>query len=326
MPDLIRHPVFPWIPAFAGMTPCVIAYVVAYKRKINFLSSELKGQRMNGAQNSFQAAPAKMERRRLDIHDGRYRLPVEIIEPPARSMGGTGPMLVFLHEGLGSIAQWRDFPFAVSLAAHMPAAVYERGGYGNADPLDAPRSVRYIHEEALQSLPEVLRHLQIDDAILIGHSDGGSIALIFAAVWPEKVRGIITEAAHVFVEEVTLAGIREAVRIYTSTGLPDRLSKYHGSNTDAAFRGWSETWLSPAFRDWNIEEYLPGVRCPVLAIQGRDDEYGTSAQVEAIVNGVSGPAEPLIIADCGHVPHHQARERVLAEMTRFILTLTGRRT
>lgn len=279
----------------------------------------------NNKDSSFPAAPGKVECRRLDIHDGRYRLPVEIIEPPVRSTGETGPMLVFLHEGLGSIAQWRDFPFAVSLAAHQPAVVYERGGYGNADPLDAPRSVRYIHEEAMQSLPEVLRQLQIDDAILIGHSDGGSIALIFAALWPQKVRGIITEAAHVFVEDSTLAGIREAVNQYDSTDLPERLARYHGSNTEAAFRGWSETWLSPAFRDWNIEEYLPGVRCPVLAIQGRDDEYGTPAQVEAIVNGVSGPAEPLIIADCGHVPHHQARERVLAEMTRFILTLAGRR-
>ena len=279
---------------------------------------------MNGVQNSFQAAPGKVECRKLDIHDGRYRLPVEIIEPHVRSTGETGPMLVFLHEGLGSIAQWRDFPFAVSLAANLPAVVYERGGYGNADPLDAPRSVRYIHEEALQSLPEVLRQLKIDDAILIGHSDGGSIALIFAALWPQNVRGIITEAAHVFVEEVTLAGIREAVIQYDSTDLPERLSRYHGSKTEAAFRGWSETWLSPAFRDWNIEEYLPGVRCPVLAIQGRGDEYGTPAQVEAIVNGVSGRAEPLIIADCGHVPHHQARKRVLAEMTRFILTLTGR--
>jgi pimeloyl-ACP methyl ester carboxylesterase len=277
---------------------------------------------MNDQNDSLSAAPDHAVHRRLYIHDGHYRLPVEIIEPAVRSTGAAGPMLVFLHEGLGSIAQWRDFPFAVSLAVHLPAVVYERGGYGNADPLDGPRSVNYLHEEALQSLPEVLRLLQIDDAILIGHSDGGTIALIFAAVWPEKVRGIITEAAHVFVEEVTLAGIREAVSQYDATDLREKLLKYHGSNTEAAFQGWSETWLSPAFRDWNIEKYLPGVRCPVLAIQGRDDEYGTPAQVEAIVNGVSGPAESLIFKDCGHVPHHQARDRVLAEMTRFILAVT----
>jgi pimeloyl-ACP methyl ester carboxylesterase len=278
---------------------------------------------MNGINDSSPAAPDKIFHHRLNIHDGRYRLPVEIIEPNIRATDSIGPTLVFLHEGLGSIAQWRDFPYTVSSNVHLPAVVYERGGYGDADPLVGPRSVRYIHEEAIQSLPEVLRQLQIDDAILIGHSDGGSIALIFAAVWPEKVRGIITEAAHVFVEEATLAGIREAVRSYDSTDLPNRLSKYHGRNTEAAFRGWSDTWLSPAFRNWNIEEYLPDVRCPVLAIQGRDDEYGSPAQVEAIVSGVSGPSEPLIINDCGHVPHHQARERVLAEMTRFIVPLAG---
>lgn len=272
---------------------------------------------MKGKNVSFQAV-----HRRLNLHDGRYRLPVEIIEPVPSTTGAQGTTLVFLHEGLGSIAQWRDFPLAVSLATRLPAVVYERGGYGNADPLDGPRSVNYLHEEALQSLPDVLKQLRLDDAILIGHSDGGSIALIFAAVWPEKVQGIITEAAHVFVEEVTLTGIREAVRIYASTDLPERLSKYHGSKSESVFRGWSDTWLSPAFRDWNIEEYLPGVRCPVLAIQGQDDEYGTSAQVEAIVNGVTGPAESWLVPGCGHVPHQQAREKVLVRMTRFIRAVT----
>ena len=271
--------------------------------------------------NSPSAAQGLPTRRKFDLHDGHHRLPVECIEPFPLLTDIPGPTLIFLHEGLGSIAQWRDFPLAVSLATHLPAVIYERWGYGNADPLDRPRSARYLHEEALQSLPEVLQQLQVNDAILIGHSDGGSMALIFAATWPEKVRGMITEAAHVFVEDVTTAGIREAVSIYASTDLPQRLFKYHGANTDRAFRGWSDVWLSPAFRDWNIEEYLPGVRCPILVIQGRDDEYGTPAQVEAIVGGVSGPAEPLIIPGCGHIPHHQARERVLAEMTRFILNL-----
>lgn len=268
---------------------------------------------MDGRNNPLRAA-----RRRSSIHDGRHRLPVEVIEPVPPPAGGTGARLIFLHEGLGSIAQWRDFPLAVSLATGLPAVVYERAGHGNAAPPDGPRSVNYLHEEALRSLPEVLRQLQIDDAFLVGHSDGGSIALIFAALRPEKVRGVITEAAHVFVEEVTLAGIREAVRIYASTDLPDRLSKYHGSNVETVFRGWSDTWLSPAFRNWNIEACLHGIRCPVLAIQGCDDAYGTPAQVEAIVRGVSGPAESLILPGCGHVPHQEAREKVLEEMTRFI--------
>lgn len=259
-----------------------------------------------------------MRHRSLDIYDGRCRLPVEIIEPSVFQALASEPTLVFLHEGLGSIAQWRDFPLALSCAVNMRAVVYERRGHGKADPLDGPRCVRYLHEEARSSLPEVLRKLQIDDAVLIGHSDGGSIAIIFAALYPQKVRGIITEAAHVFVEEVTIAGIRAAVRLYESFDLPERLVKYHGSNTEAVFRGWSDTWLSEAFRNWNIEEYLPKVQCPVLAIQGLNDAYGTPAQVKAIVSGVSGPAEPLLIADCGHVPHHEARETVLAQMTRFI--------
>jgi pimeloyl-ACP methyl ester carboxylesterase len=265
--------------------------------------------------------PDSLDCRRMEIHDGRHRLPVEIIDPAPGSPRDPVETLIFLHEGLGSIAQWRDFPMALCRETGLPAVVYERWGYGSADPLDVPRTVRYLHDEALESLPEVMRQLRIDRSILIGHSDGGSIALIFAAAWPEKVRGIITEAAHVFVEEITVAGIREAVEIYASSDLPKRLSKYHGGNTERAFRGWSDIWLSPAFRDWNIEDGLAGVRCPVLAIQGQDDEYGTPAQVSAIVRGVSGPAEPLLLPGCGHIPHHQARKRVLDAMKRFILSL-----
>ena len=270
---------------------------------------------------SSREMPDAPERRRLEIHDGRHRLPVEIIDPSSGCAGKPGETMIFLHEGLGSIAQWRDFPQALCRATGLPAVVYERWGYGSADPLEGPRTVRYLHDEALRSLPEVMRQLRIDRSILIGHSDGGSIALLFASAWPEKVRGIVTEAAHVFVEEATLAGIREAVKIYASSDLPERLSKYHGGNTEKAFRGWSDIWLSPAFRDWNIEDCLAGVRCPVLAIQGQDDEYGTPAQVSAIVRGVSGPAAPLLVPGCGHIPHHQARKRVLEAMTRFILSL-----
>ena len=274
-----------------------------------------------GQNRASSGIPENLKCIRLEIRDGRHRLPVEIIDPSPGAVRRPGEILLFLHEGLGSIAQWRDFPQALCRATGLPAVVYERWGYGGADPLDAPRTVRYLHEEALRSLPEVLRQLRIERSILIGHSDGGSIALIFSSAWPEKVRGIITEAAHVFVEEVTLAGIREAVRAYAASDLPERLSRYHGGNTDGAFRGWSDIWLSPAFREWNIEDCLAGVRCPVLAIQGQDDEYGTPAQVAAIVRGVSGPAEPLLVPGCGHIPHHQARGRVLDAMARFVRAL-----
>ncbi|MCK5657828.1 MAG: alpha/beta hydrolase, partial [Deltaproteobacteria bacterium] len=171
------------------------------------------------------------------------------------------------------------------------------------------------------SLPEVLKNSGVEDAILIGHSDGGSIALIFAAEYPGSVRGLITEAAHVFVEEITLEGIREAVKAYQTTDLKEKLARYHDSNTETIFRAWCETWQSPEFKHWNIEDCLPRVTCPVLALQGEDDQYGTEAQVESIAGRVAGPAKPLLIPDCAHVPHKEATDRVVKEMSEFILGL-----
>jgi pimeloyl-ACP methyl ester carboxylesterase len=246
------------------------------------------------------------------------RLSAEIIEPVHRRSSEPFPSLIFLHEGLGCIAQWRDFPVMLSTMTGLPALVYERHGHGKSDAPEMPRSINYLHEEALSILPVVLDQLKIQDAILIGHSDGGSIALIFASCHGNKVRGVITEAAHVFVENVTLTGIRYALELYETTNLRDRLRQYHEENTDSMFHAWADIWLDPMFRNWNIEEYLPRIFCPLLVIQGAKDEYGTVAQVESIVKLVSGPAESLIVADCGHIPHLQARERMLAEMTRFI--------
>ncbi len=255
------------------------------------------------------------------IYSAHHRLFAQFIEPASHSSVKIPATLVFLHEGLGSIAQWHDFPLRLSTETCLPALVYERWGYGNSDAPDTRRTVRYLHDEALISLPEVLRQAGIDDAIIIGHSDGGSIALIFAAMYPDKVRGVITEAAHVFVEEVTITGIRKVVDLYKNSDLRDRLYEYHKNNTDSIFQAWAETWLSGEFRNWNIEEYLPQITCPLLAIQGEDDEYGTRAQVESIIKQVAGPVEGLIIPDCGHVPHHQAHELTLREMARFILSL-----
>ncbi|MCX5833307.1 MAG: alpha/beta hydrolase [Deltaproteobacteria bacterium] len=226
--------------------------------------------------------------------------------------------MIFLHEGLGSIGQLRDFPAALCLMAGLDGLVYDRWGYGKSDPVSLPRPIRYLHDEALTTLPEVLEKCGVGEAILLGHSDGGSIALMFASVHPKHVMGIATEAAHVFVEDVTVKGIEEAVQIYRTTDLPGRLSKYHGANTDLMFRGWAETWLSPEFRSWNVEEYLPGVACPVLAIQGVDDQYGTPAQVESITKKVTGPARKLLIPACGHIPHHEARSTVLTAIKQFI--------
>jgi pimeloyl-ACP methyl ester carboxylesterase len=249
-----------------------------------------------------------------------HRLAAEFIKPAGSTQSDRSPTLIFLHEGLGSIGQWKDFPRLLSSATRLPALVYDRWGHGGSDPLQGRREAGYLHDEALDSLPRILKELGIRKTILVGHSDGGSIALIFAAKHPGNVSGVITEAAHVFVEDVTIRGIQEAVRTYEAK-LRDRLSQFHGSNTDLVFRGWTDIWLSPEFRDWNIREYLPKITAPTLAIQGFDDEYGTPVQVETIVKNVTGRAEGKLIFNCGHIPHHQARERVLTEMSHFIASL-----
>jgi pimeloyl-ACP methyl ester carboxylesterase len=261
-------------------------------------------------------------RDRFDIHAAKHRLSAEFIRPRAKT--DNRPVLVFLHEGLGSIGQWRDFPEKICARTGCPALVYDRWGYGGSDPLTQPRKPDYLHDEALLSLPEVLNQCAIEKPILIGHSDGGSIAIIYAGTYPQKVSGIITEAAHVFVEDVTVEGIKRAVEVYESTDLKKRLAKFHENNTELMFRGWADIWLSPEFRDWNIETYLPNITCPLLAIQGKDDEYGTSAQVEAIVGKVTGPARASMIDNCGHIPHIQTMEKVFSEMVSFIREITRR--
>ena len=261
-------------------------------------------------------------RDRFDIYAAKHRLTAEFIRPWAKT--DNRPVLVFLHEGLGSTGQWRDFPEEICVATGCPAQVYDRWGHGGSDPLTEPRRPDYLHDEALLSLPEVLEQCAIDKPIFIGHSDGGSIAIIYAGTYPQKVAGIITEAAHVFVEDVTVQGIKRAVEVYESTDLKTRLARFHGSNTELMFRGWADIWLSLEFRNWNIEEHLPHVTCPLLAIQGKDDEYGTPAQVEAIVGKVTGPARASMIDNCGHIPHIQAMEKVFSEMVSFIRELTRR--
>jgi pimeloyl-ACP methyl ester carboxylesterase len=263
-----------------------------------------------------------VSRTSFEIHAAGHRLHAERIEPLPADPSADGTTFVFLHEGLGSIGQWRDFPSLLSEKTGLPALVYDRWGYGESEAFILPRDTGYLCDEALDGLPAVLDACRIGKAILVGHSDGGSIALMHASRQPESVRAVITEAAHVFVEDVTLEGIREAVEVYASTDLGKRLARYHGDKTDLVFRGWAETWLSPAFRSWNIEEFLPGVRCPVLIIQGIDDRYGTPAQVRAIERQVSGRAQALLLR-CGHIPHAEARDEVLEAMAGFISQVTA---
>ena len=257
-----------------------------------------------------------VRRQPFDLQAAGHRLHAERLLPPQAS---AGPTLVFLHEGLGSIGQWRDFPAQLCALTGLPGLVYERWGFGRSDPLTGPRPKDYLLREARDSLPEVLAAAGIaDPPILFGHSDGGSIALLFAAAFPGRTRAIVSEAGHVFVEAVCLTGIRAAGVAYERGDLRKGLHRYHGANTDALFRGWHDTWLRADYRDWNIEAELRRIVCPTLIVQGADDEYATRAQVDAIAAGVSGPKEILWLADCAHAPHHQARETVLANAARFI--------
>lgn len=234
------------------------------------------------------------------------------------------PVLVFLHEGLGSIGLWKDFPEALCRATGLPGFVYDRQGHGGADPLTAwPRPVRYLEHEAEHVLPRVLSAAGVERYIHVGHSDGGSIALLHAALTPSGLLGVVAEAAHVFVEPETLTGIRAARAAFVRGDLRTRLARWHDKNTGSVFWAWNTSWLQPAFAAWDMTDRLPAIRCPVLALQGADDEYGTPHQVAAIEAGCGGPVTGRILPDCRHVPHHQARDAVLAEMVAAIGSWVG---
>jgi pimeloyl-ACP methyl ester carboxylesterase len=234
---------------------------------------------------------------------------------PARD--AAAPTLLLLHEGLGSLALWRDFPARLAAATGASVLVYSRLGYGKSAPLMGKRGVGYMHGEALEILPALREALGIAAPILIGHSDGASIALIHAGAGKWPVRGLVLEAPHVFVEDVTVTSIEAAKEAYAATDLRARLARYH-NDVDGAFLGWNDIWLDPEFRTWNIEQYLSAITCPVLAIQGADDEYGTTAQLDAITARVAGPVETLLLPSCKHSPHRDQPDAVLAAMTRFV--------
>jgi pimeloyl-ACP methyl ester carboxylesterase len=232
------------------------------------------------------------------------------------------PTLVFLHEGLGCAALWRDFPARLAAATGWGALVFSRLGYGRSDPCPLPRPVRYMHEEGLSVLPELLEAAGVRECVLVGHSDGGSIAIVYAGGTPAvPLRGVITEAAHVFCEEITVRSIEQAGEAYRHGGLRAKLQKYHGDNTDCAFWGWHDAWRHPEFRAWNLEEYLPRIRVPTLVIQGEGDPYGTAAQVEAIRRGAGAGAEVAMLSGCGHCPHLERADATLEAMAGFVSRL-----
>ncbi len=228
------------------------------------------------------------------------------------------PTLIFLHEGLGCIKMWKDFPYRLSRKTGCPALVFSRLGYGASDPSPIPWKINFMHKEGLHFLPFLLHETKIKNHILIGHSDGGSIGIIYAgSPYAKGLKVLITEAAHVFCEEVTVKSIDQAKINYVHHGLKQGLEKYHGENTENAFRGWNDVWLSPQFIHWNIEKYLPRIKIPMLALQGNKDQYGTLRQLKTIRKRVSN-STTHIIEDCGHSPHLEQPEKVLTVMAKFI--------
>jgi pimeloyl-ACP methyl ester carboxylesterase len=257
-----------------------------------------------------------------DVHIDGKRLETLLLSPAADA-----PSIVMLHEGLGSIAMWKDFPAQLAQATDCRVLAYSRYGHGKSQRLGEKRSVDFMHHEARVVLPELLRQFQIEQPILLGHSDGASIAIIFAGseagsaagTHPHQVRALILEAPHVFVEDFGLRSIANIRTLFESTDLPKQLARYH-DHPEEVFRGWNNIWLDPNFRQWNIEEYLAPITCPVLVIQGENDKYGTQAQVQSIERQIP-KAQSLILPDCGHNPHRDHPNQTLEAIAKFISTL-----
>ena len=231
------------------------------------------------------------------------------------------PTLVFLHEGIGCIRMWKTFPEQLVAATGCPGLIYDREGYGGSDPFREVRAADYMHRTAFGELPAVLEACGVSNPLLIGHSDGGTIALLYASRFP--VQALITVAAHIFVEgEVALGGIRKIIRLWNMGKVEPQLARYHGEKTRDVFFSWADTWMAPWFRDWNIKEYLPDVSCPALLIQGAEDEYATDEHMCGIADRLGGPAEAVLVPRCGHSPHLERSEAVLKLMRDFIAGLT----
>lgn len=218
----------------------------------------------------------------------------------------TAPTLVLLHEGLGCAALWKEFPARLSAATDCGVLAYSRQGYGGSDAVALPRPLDYLEDEALRVLPAVLDAAGIQRALLVGHSDGASIALVHSGGRRDpRVRGQVLMAPHVFNEDLSVRGIRATQDAYEHGELRARLARWHGDNVDGAFYGWSEAWLHPDFAHWNIEKYLSHITVPSVVIQGEDDPYGSVAQVEAIRRQVKGTVRVLMLPDCGHAPFRE---------------------
>ena len=227
--------------------------------------------------------------------------------------------LVLLHEGLGCVAMWKGFPRQLARMTGCRVLVYSRPGYGGSDPCSLPRPLSFMHDEALRVLPNILSLAGIQTAVLVGHSDGASIALINAGgVVDPRVQGLVLMAPHLFVEELTLTSIRSLSADYENTDLRARLARYHGDNVDCAFLGWSQAWLDPDFSSWNLESYLAKIKIPILMLQGEDDQYGTVRQLEKITAQLPGLATMTLLPACGHAPFRDQAAKTLQAMVAFL--------
>ena len=243
---------------------------------------------------------------------------VDGVDLDVEDRAGTNPAMVLLHEGLGSIGLWRDLPAALHDATGRRTVTYSRAGYGRSAPVPLPRPLTYMHDEADVVLPALLARLGIEQPVLVGHSDGASIALLAAGAGV-PVTALVLLAPHVIVEDVSVAAITAARAAYADTDLRDRLARHH-DHVDVAFRGWNDAWLDPAFRDWDITDRLSGITAPVLVIQGADDPYGTTRQLDLIEAGVGGPFERIVLPGVGHAPHLEATNEVRGAIATFIIS------
>ena len=232
------------------------------------------------------------------------------------------PVLILLHEGLGSVSLWRDFPDLLATATGCPILVYSRAGYGTSSPISLPRPLTYMHDEASDVLPHIVSQLGGRDHVLVGHSDGASIAAVYAGSKPlAGLQALVLLAPHVVVEDISIEGIRAARHAWNTTDLRGRLERHHGTNVDNAFLGWNDSWLHPDFCKWDITGFLPLITVPVLAVQGRDDDYGTLAQLDMIERACGGSVEKLILDECGHAPQKDQTVAVLDAICSFVTEL-----
>ncbi len=224
----------------------------------------------------------------------------------------SGTPLVFLHEALGSIGQWKDFPEKLCTALNRKGLVYERQGHGLSSPFKEKRKSNFLYKYAIEELPAVLRALEIDEPVdLFGHSDGATIALLFAAYFPLQTNRVLSEAAHVFVEKETVDGVKPAKVLFETTDFKQKLAKYHPNDVESMFYAWHDIWTAPDFQDWNIEEELKKIKAEVLAIQGDQDEYGTLAQLDSILEHTGGECTIEVVKGCKHIPHLQQKQKTL---------------